>query len=235
MNIVFGTKRLGGTQSNTSSEKHPGRAVVTVEGQKGPKKSRRILFNTAAAELLSLEEKNVQNLVFGFVEPGADVDSEVLIANVATIQGATDEMVTYKTSKNKVSYGEDTSERGKAVTSSHMCTEIFSFLGGDDSDNLEFALVSFDPATSIESYALRSLTEETQGADDLSTPDVAAATEVVDEEVIETNAGTMTGEELYDSVKDEVLRAEEENPVLQSETNEYAEKEQPLAVESDWM
>lgn len=207
MNIVFGTKRLGG-QVAKSSEKYPDLAIVTVEGVKGAKKSRRILFNTKAAELLNLEEGELQRVVFASVETGVDTDRQVLVANVETITGASDDMVTYKTSKNRVSYGEDTSERGKAVTSSHMCNEIFSFLGHDDSANVEFVLSTF-PGESVEAYSL----DLFNGINELNTPESALDIET-DTEVIEANNGGMTAEELTNSVQAQVAQDEASNPVF---------------------
>ena len=62
MNIIFGTKKLGQIQTAATSEKYPGIPVITVEGLKGAKKSRRILLNKTAAELLNCEVGDVQHL-----------------------------------------------------------------------------------------------------------------------------------------------------------------------------
>lgn len=225
MNIVFGTKKLG-AQIAKSSEKYPNFAIVTVEGVKGAKKSRRILFNRKAAELLDLAEGELQQVVFASVETGVDTERQVLIANVATISGAADEMVTYKTSKNKVSYGEDTSERGKAVTSSHMCNEIFSFLGHDDSANVEFALSTF-PGDSVEAYSL----DLFNGIDELSTPASALESDV-QAEIIETNNGGMTAEELTDSVQDQVAQDEANDSIFNEEPK--TQEESVVATVNDW-
>jgi len=149
MNIVFGTKRLTQTAvRNASTEKYNDLAVITVEGLKGAKKSRRILMNRMASELLNLEAGDVQELIFAPVQD----TNQVLIANMATIDGEAGDMTSYKTSKNKVSYTEST-EKGKAITSSHMCREIFSFMGKDETADVEFMLTPFN-TPSIDAFSL---------------------------------------------------------------------------------
>ena len=149
MNIVFGTKRLTQTAvRNASTEKYNDLAVITVEGLKGAKKSRRILMNRMASELLNLEAGDVQELIFAPVQD----TNQVLIANMATIDGESGDMTSYKTSKNKVSYTEST-EKGKAITSSHMCREIFSFMGKDETADVEFMLTPFN-TPSIDAFSL---------------------------------------------------------------------------------
>ena len=219
--IIFGRKRLGQVSTgNSSSEKYPGQAVITVEGQKGAKKSRRILMNTKAAELLGATVGETQEFVFAPVEMGENTPNQVLIANRDTIDDDVD--VSYKSSKNKVSYGEDSSEKGKAITSSYMCSEVFSFLGLDDSSNVEFELNAFD-SEQLDAFSLDAI--GTAEAKALDTPDVNSD-EVADEAVLESNQGSVTGAELQDSVKAEVARAEQENPVLVEELE--------TAGDSDW-
>lgn len=191
MNIVFGQKRLVNVATrNAAVEKYPERAVITVEGLKGAKKSRKILINNTASELLSLAIGEVENIVFAPVEE----TKQILIANTATISGETDEMVSYSTSKNKVSFG-DTSEKGKGITSSHMCKEIFKFLERDEDSNLEFELVVF-PSEGIDAFSLEEFSAEN---------------------VIETNNETMTAEQVIDSVQQQVADAEEIDPVMEQE------------------
>jgi len=150
MHIIFGTKKLTESARTVSVEKYEGRAVVTVEGQKGAKKSRRVLFNNTASTLLGLEPGSVQQVVFAPVQD----TRQVLIANLDSIdEDARGEMVTYRTSKNKVSYGEETSEKGKSLTTSFMCKELFSFFGEDDSQDLEFDLNEF-PSEDLEAFSL---------------------------------------------------------------------------------
>ena len=235
--IIFGTKRLGQTVAQATTEKYPDIAVITVEGVKGAKKSRRILMNTKAAELLNAEVGSIQELVFASVEMGEDKPNQVLIANAATIDNEVD--VTYKTSKNKVAYGEDSSEKGKAVTSSHACSEIFRFLGLDDSSNVEFQLNPF-PSDDLEAFSLDAVGSVIPVVNEDAAPAITSD-EVADTPVLETNSGELTGAELQDSVQAEVARAEEANPVLQSDedTNEVASKtpvEEVLeTTDNDWM
>ena len=150
MQIIFGTKKLTESARAISVEKYEGRAVVTVEGQKGAKKSRRILFNNTASTLLGLESGITQQLVFAPIQD----TRQVLIANLETIdEEARGEMITYRTSKNKVSYSEDTTEKGKASTTSFMCKELFAFFGEDDSQDLDFELNEF-PSEGVEAFSL---------------------------------------------------------------------------------
>ena len=222
--IIFGTKRLGQSTATVSATKYPNKAVITVEGLKGAKKSRRILMNTKAADLLGCTVGELQELSFGWPELGPDSPRQVLIANSATF---TEEPgITYRTSKNKVSFGEDTSEKGKAITSSHVCNEIFNFLNLDDSANVEFELNAFDNPN-LEAFTL----------------DVVSA----DDAVIETNNETRTVDEVVNDTIAEVQAAEELNPIMdQAEVVGYSEVEEfenvpesELAVSGDageeWM
>jgi hypothetical protein len=197
--IIFGTKKLGQAPVETTNEKYPDLAVVTVEGQKGAKKSRRILLNAKAAELLNCELGSVQNLVFASVEMNENTSKEVLIANADNLGSHVD--VTYKTTKNRVSYGGDSSEKGKAISSTHACNEIFSFLEKDDSSNIEFKLVEFE-SQEVEAYYLSSINSE-----------VTINPEESPLNVIENNNQEMTGEELQSSISDEVLQAELKDPI----------------------
>ena len=209
--IIFGTKRLGKVATVTS-EKYPNLAVVTVEGLKGAKKSRRILFNKTAANLLNLETGSVQHLVFASVETGEESGREVLIADAASMEGNGD-MVTYKTSKNTVSF-ESTKESGKAVTSSHMCGEIFAFLDKDDSASVEFSLQAFDN-DQLDAFSLRGMEVESDTMVGSVTSNV-----VGEENVIETNNGFMSGSEVRESIQDEVAAAETANPIMEQEVVE---------------
>jgi hypothetical protein len=214
LQIVFGTKRLGGAVAKAITEKYPNNAVVTVEGVKEAKKSRRILFNTKAAEMLNLENGEIQRLVFGSVQAGANVDKQVLVMNLSSIGDDAGEMTIYKTSKNKVAFA-DTSEKAKAVTSSHMCSEVFSFLEKDDTANIEFSLVEF-ASDQVEAYTFAPL-NITEGIDELSAPAVISNDKIDDDPVLETNIGEMTGAEVQQSVQAEVARAEKADSIFASE------------------
>jgi len=213
--IIFGTKRLGKVSSNNiSTEKYPNIPVITVEGLKGAKKSRRILMNSKAADLLNCTVGDIQHIVFASVEMDDNSPKQVLITNDATLPEKAD--VSYKTSKNRVSFGEDTSEKGKAITSSYMCREIFSFLDMDDSANIEFQLNEFDNPE-IEAFSLDAVgtvVESISGAVNNSIADIP---------VIESNNGELTSEQLHESIQDIIAKAEEASPVLESDFEESVE------------
>jgi len=223
--IIFGTKKLGQTTTtNTSSsnEKYPDIPVVTVEGQKGAKKSRRILINSKAALLLNCPQGEVQNIVFASVEMGENTPKQVLITNESFLPQEVE--VSYKTSKNKVAYDES-NEKGKAVTSSHACNEILTFLGLNDEGNTEFKLVPF------ESNDLKAFSLSTK----------------IEDDIIETNNASLSANEVVNETIAEVQRAEANSPVLQEynspelvdieDTIQYVEEnelEVADAVDSDW-
>tara|TARA_R100000541_G_scaffold21346_1_gene31287 strand:- start:24769 stop:25479 length:711 start_codon:yes stop_codon:yes gene_type:complete len=219
MKIVFGTKKLSGTTRLASFEKYETIPVLTVEGIKGAKKSRRILLNTMASQLLDLEVGDVQELIFAPVED----TMQVLIANISTIDSETGDMVSYKTSKNKVSHGES-NEKSKAITSSHMCKEIFSFLSLDETADAEFQLVSF-PSDSVEAYSLEVVSEISEDKENLSSDTTSTSMNDVAENVIEieTDNVDMTAEELIgekvqdvvDFHEEQVTQEESDSPVLQ--------------------
>ena len=221
MNIVFGTKRLTQTAvRNASTEKYNDLAVITVEGLKGAKKSRRILMNRMASELLNLEAGDVQELIFAPVQD----TNQVLIANMATIDGESGDMTSYKTSKNKVSYTEST-EKGKAITSSHMCREIFSFMGKDETADVEFMLTPFN-TPSIDAFSLDVVSYDT------TTEEVETTANLTEVNVV--------AEPVLDTVElDEVL-VDEINVVDSVEVTEAPQQPQGLrrataAVTEEWV
>lgn len=182
MNIVFGVKKFEQKEVK-SSEAWPNLPVVTVEGVKGSGKSRRVLFNTKAAELLNLEAGAYQQLVFAPIEGDENSNRQLLIANVDSLPVTGDEnMEIYKTSKNKVSYNEDTAEKGKALTSSFLCNEIFHFLGHDDSAHVEFVLTAF-PEDTIEAFVLGNDPKEEQSKNALENNNESVTVDEVVEEV----------------------------------------------------
>lgn len=157
MQIIFGTKRLGKEDgSNGSFQKYPDMPVITLEGNRGHGKSRRFLFNAAAAELLNLEKGEVQQMIFGtFVNKE---EKSVLVANandIVNLEGLT----IYKTSKNRVAF-DDSKEKGKAVSSSVITGDITSFLGLDDCKSYEFNVVDFTENEEVDAVKLVLMTEE---------------------------------------------------------------------------
>ena len=199
--IIFGSKRLGQQLSAVSAgDKYADRPVVTVEANKGARKSRRLLFNTKASQLLGLDNGDVQELVFASVEGD---NRQVLVANKSLIPAADQEnVVSYKTSKNRVANGEDTKEKSKAITSSFFCKEVYSFLNIDeDGESAEFYLTAF-PSNDIEAHAL---------------------VPVGQEPVIETNGGSKTMAEVQDSVTTEIARQEAADNILIEDETEAIE------------
>ena len=193
--IIFGSKRLGQQLAAVSSgDKYSDRAVVTVEGDKGARKSRRLLFNTKAAQKLGLDNGEIQELVFASVE---GTSRQVLVANKSLVPSADQEnIVAYKTSKNRVANGEETKEKSKAITSSFFCKEVFSFLGLEEADgSSEFYLNTY-PANDIEAYAL---------------------VPVGQEPVIETNSGSHTMSDVQESVTTEIAKQEAADNILDEE------------------
>ena len=97
--IIFGSKKFGVSNTPVSTEKYPNTPVLLIEASKQGGKSRRIIFNKKASEVLGLEMGFVQQIVFGFVQGGG----VGLIANATDLPSETlEEMQTYRTSKNKV-------------------------------------------------------------------------------------------------------------------------------------
>ena len=198
--IIFGSKRLGQQLAAVASgDKYSDRAVVTVEGDKGAGRSRRLLFNTKAAQKLGLDNGEIQHLVFASVE---GTSRQVLVANKSLVPEADQEnIVSYKTSKNRVSVSEESKEKSKAITSSFFCKEVFSFLGLEASEgSAEFYLNSY-PSSDIEAHALVPVGQEV---------------------VIETNLGSHTMADVQDSVTTEIAKQEAADNILTEEVVEEA-------------
>ena len=208
--IIFGTKKLGKVAEKAPKEKYPNHAVVTVEGVKEAKKSRRILFNTKASELLGLEPGETQWLVFGSVERGVGLPNEVLVMNTSEIGETDQDMTSYRASKNPVSI-EDTKEKFKSVSSTHMCNEIFSFLEKDDSVNTEFSLTVF-PSEEVNAFSLSDLDVESQ---DLTEEEELTGQHVELTSFEETPMGSSLSENGLTSQK-----SSSESDVAESEANE---------------
>ena len=113
MNIVFGTKRLGRIDGmgNSSYQKYTDRAVITLEGDRGAGRTRRVLFNSTAMEQMNLEKGETQQIVFGTIDADENGNRAILIANANNLANI-DDLTTYRTSKNSVSF-DDTKEKGK--------------------------------------------------------------------------------------------------------------------------
>jgi len=143
MNIVFGTKKLGKVDGAYESfQKYTDRAVVTLEGDRGKGRTRRILFNRTAMEQMNLEKGSVQEIVFGTIDADENGNRAILIANANNLANIED-LTTYKTSKNPVSF-DNTKEKGKAISSAALTKEMISFLDLDEDTEVEYALQPFD-------------------------------------------------------------------------------------------
>jgi hypothetical protein len=188
MNIVFGVKNLVATQTRTGAfQKYPESAVVTVEGVKGKGKSRRILFNKKAGELLSFENGSNEQVIFAPIHDS----SELLIANLSTVNGSTGDMTSYKVSKNEVSYsvidGQEKPEKGKGILSSHMCDQIFSFMNKSDDQDVEFELVSFE-SDSVEAFSFKPVGYSESISDQ---EDNSSQTEILEELALAPNGNSI--------------------------------------------
>jgi len=96
-----------------------------------------------------------------------------------------------------------------------MCGEIFSFLGIEETpESIEFSLGQFG-SDEINAFAFNTLNLE-KGSDELSTSAEALETETVTE-VIESNAGEMTTDEVIDSVQNQVAQDEANDPIFATE------------------
>lgn len=153
--IIFGSKKFGVSDIPVSTEKYPNTPVVLVEASKQGGKSRRLIFNKKASEVLGLEMGFVQQIVFGFVK-GETVG---LIANATDLPSETlENMQTYRTSKNKVT-SENPLNRGKGISSTTLTKEISEYFGIDSNVENEFSLNTFE-SEGIESFSMELITSE---------------------------------------------------------------------------
>lgn len=161
MNIVFGTKRLGRIDGmgNSSYQKYTDRAVITLEGDRGAGRTRRVLFNSTAMEQMNLEKGETQQIVFGTIDADENGNRAILIANANNLANI-DDLTTYRTSKNSVSF-DDTKEKGKAISSAALTKQMIGFLGLDENTEVEYVLQPFDQAgLPSDSFKFVSLTED---------------------------------------------------------------------------
>jgi len=138
-NITFGTRRVTRTGA---FQKYSDQPVITVEGEKEAGKSRRMLFNKTAMDLMNLDEGTGQEILFGFVEQDEQGNRHLLVGNVTGIAGMADE-VTYTTSKNRIAF-EDSKEKGKGLSSKVLMKEINDFLEVEKTTQHEYNLVPFN-------------------------------------------------------------------------------------------
>jgi hypothetical protein len=188
LNIVFGSLKT--TAAANSAESEFGFASMKLEANRGPKTSRRILFNREAGALLRLPKGAVQKLLFGFAQPTTpDESPRLFVINTDEFLHETKD-TTYNTSKNESSFT-DSKEKGKAISSTKLSTEIRTFLGmDDDSQDINFSISLYSDEGEADIYELSvcSNIEEDTIVDTVEetyeTINEVNDIEVVDEEVI---------------------------------------------------
>lgn len=159
-NIVFGTIKAS---RSGAFQKYPEQAVVTLEGVKEANKSRRILFNRSAAELLNLQKGFNEDLIFGFLEADENGNRRLFIANTSDHPELSNE-VTYRVSKNPVLY-DDGKERGKAISNKKLSEEIADFLEVDGDVEHEYRLEVFTGVeTNLDLYEFVKIADGTHHA-----------------------------------------------------------------------
>jgi plastocyanin len=199
--IIFGSKRLGKSDAQVSNEKYPELAVVTVEAIKGAKKSRRILFNAKAAEKLNLIAGDVQSIVFGTMMDSNTGAKSVLIANEANLDHENSEGLTmYNVSKNRVGV-ENTKEKFKSISSNILCGDIVDFLNLNNACQHEFTVGDFEG--SVDAVTLNYFNPDNESVDENAL--------LVKEAVAIDNSGNeISGEQMRNSVQNEVQKQEDE-------------------------
>ena len=188
LNIVFGSLKT--TAAANSAESEFGFASMKVEANRGPKTSRRILFNREAGALLRLPKGAVQKLLFGFAQPTTPEETpRLFVINTDEFLHETKD-TTYNTSKNESSFT-DSKEKGKAISSTKLSNEIRSFLSlDDDSQDVNFSISLYSDEGEADIYELSvcSNREEETIVDTVEesyeTVNEVNDIEVVDEEVI---------------------------------------------------
>ena len=203
LNIVFGSLKT--TVAGNSAPSEFGFASMKLEANRGPKTSRRILFNREAAALLRLPKGAVQNLLFGFAQPDVNnVTPRLFVINTDEFLHETKE-TTYNTSKNESSFT-DSREKGKAISSTKLSNEVRSFLNmEDDTMDINFEISLYNDTGEADIYELT----VHAGAEEMTTDEILD-TEVVGEEyVVETIADLNLDSNEYN----EVVSEEAEAPV----------------------
>ena len=197
LNIVFGSLKT--TVAGNSAPSEFGFASMKLEANRGPKTSRRILFNREAAALLRLPKGAVQNLLFGFAQPDANnATPRLFVINTDEFLHETKE-TTYNTSKNESSFT-DSREKGKAISSTKLSNEVRSFLGmQDDTTDINFKISLYSGEGEADIYELTVHV----GAEEMTTDEILD-TEVIGEEyVVETIADLNLDSNEYNEVVSE--------------------------------
>ena len=196
--IIFGKP----TVAKEVTTKYPNLAVVTVEAVKEAGKSRRVVFNELAGKELNLDNGNPQTIMFGYVtdikEDGTE-DKFVILSDVSGLENNPTDIV-FKTSKNAVKYGNDDSEKGKAISNGNLIKHINAHIGECEEER-EFVLVPFDAGQEAvdlgyDLFRLVSMIDYSNNLITLSEDAIEDAQEVVDEltDVIEEMNGEIANE-----------------------------------------
>lgn len=190
MNVIFGSKRLGKVDGshNESYQKYTNQAVVTLEGDRGKGRTRRVLFNRTAMEQMNLEKGATQPIVFGTIDADENGNRAILIANANNLANI-DDLTTYNTSKNAVAF-ENSKEKGKAISSAKLTKDMISFMDLDEDTETEFALQSFD-GESLPSDTFKFVEVETVSTVNTTTDDQSWS-ERPEEMLEEENASFLT-------------------------------------------
>lgn len=176
LNIVFGSIK---TSNSRVAEQEFDFASVKVEASRGPKTSRRILFNRPACKLMELEDGVQQEMLFGFAQPEEGGVPRLFVINTAEFQHEVDQK-TYMTSKNKAAYHES-KEKGKAISSKPLFVEICDFLDiAEDAGDVDFRVELYNDEGEAPVYELVRIVE---GAQDTIDETTDAAPETVAETV----------------------------------------------------
>ncbi len=212
--IIFGAKRFGVSNTPVVEGKYPNRAVVTIEAAKSGGRSRRVLFNAKASELLNLSMGDVQQIVFGFVEG----TTTGLVAN-ASLLGAeiVESMTTYRTSKNKVNF-DNSKEKGKAISSSSIANEIAAYFDLDNNIENELFLSSYD-SDEVESFSMN-LTFENDDFNAELDNTLAEAADVSDIDVDFSEVSAEVSENNTEETTEELVSSVE--PVESNDGNDFS-------------
>lgn len=132
---------------------------MKLEANRGKGTTRRVLFNKSACRLLELDAGGVQELLFGFAQPQGEDGARLFVINTAEfVQEVEDK--TYKVSKNYATYDGDTTEKGKTIGSTQLCSELRKFVGlGDDTDT-DYEIILHDDSGEAPIYELVQIKDE---------------------------------------------------------------------------
>ena len=204
LNIVFGSLKT--TVAGNSAPSQFGFASMKLEANRGPKTSRRILFNREAAALLRLPKGAVQTLLFGFAQPDSvNLTPRLFVINTDEFLHETKD-TTYNTSKNESTFT-NSKEKGKAISSTKLSNEVRSFLGiSDDTQDIDFSISLYSGEGEADIYELTVVDAE-------ETASISESTDAVSDVINDINDIDVVAEEVE----------------VDLNSNEYNEVEQPVS------